>query len=375
MVTDSTRTQSSRSVFPRWAWVVGMSAFCGAATAQDPEPQGPIVIATREAPPFAMRDEAGQWRGISIELVEQLRSDLKGEREIVFRDMPLADMLDAVASGEVDLAAAALTVNYEREQRLDFSHPYYTGGLGIAVRLDGQNQSLWGLVRAVLSPTFLRIVAGLIVTMLVVGVAIYLCERRANREQFGGSAIRGVLSGLWWSAVTLTTVGYGDKVPKSTWGRVIATVWMFSGLFIIASFTAAITSTLTLTELRSRISGPNDLSRVRVATVSDSTSHNYLRGRGVRARGYPDVASALEALAEGDCEAVVYDAVVLRYQVQHQHAEELYVLSTEFEFQDYALALPPDSPLREPVNQALLRIKATEPWQDLLDRLLGDRTN
>lgn len=330
-------------------------------------------VATRETPPFAMRDSRGEWSGASIDLLDRLRRDLDPEAELEYVEMSLADMLDAVADGEIDLAAAAITVNFEREQRLDFSHPYYSGGLGIALRSDDHSQGFFGFARAVLSPTFLRIVAGLIVTMLGVGVAIYACERKVNREQFGGSAVKGVLSGLWWSAVTLTTVGYGDKVPKSTWGRIIATVWMFSGLFIIASFTAAITSALTLSELRSRVAGPADLARVRTATVQDSTSAAYLRNRRITAKRFADVDAMLGALARGDCDAAVYDAAVLRYQIGRTFEGQLIVLPSEFERQDYAIALPQDSPLREPVNQAILRIKADPDWQSRLDNVLGDR--
>jgi ABC-type amino acid transport substrate-binding protein len=47
--------------------------------------------------------------------------------------MGLEEMLEATASGEVDAAAAALTITTEREQMVDFSHPFFTSGLGIAV--------------------------------------------------------------------------------------------------------------------------------------------------------------------------------------------------------------------------------------------------
>ena len=45
-------------------------------------------------------------------------------------------MLDAVERGEVDAAVAALTITSEREQRMDFTHPFLSTGLGIAGPLD-----------------------------------------------------------------------------------------------------------------------------------------------------------------------------------------------------------------------------------------------
>ena len=107
-----------------------------------------------------------------------------------------------------------------------------------------------------ISTTFARILAGLLLALLVSAVAIYFFERKENAEQFNENWISGIAAAMWWAAVTLTTVGYGDKVPKSVGGRFIGLIWMFAGLFIIAGFTAAVTSTLTVTQLRSRIQGP-----------------------------------------------------------------------------------------------------------------------
>jgi len=55
-------------------------------------------------------------------------------------------------------------------------------------------------------------------------------------KQFGES--------MWWAVVTMTTVGYGDKYPTSSGGRVIAVILMFSSLVLIALFTATISSML-----------------------------------------------------------------------------------------------------------------------------------
>ncbi len=335
-----------------------------------------IIVATRQVAPFAMKNEEGQWVGISIDLLREVKADLESQSEhemaLVFREMGLEAMLDAVEQGEVDMAAAAITVIYEREKRMDFTHSYHTSGLGIAVAASPSGGSWSGIVRALFSKTFLRIVVGLFSAMLLSAVAVYLFERRRNREQFGGGMIRGVGTGLWWAAVTLTTVGYGDTVPKSVPGRLIGFLWMFAGLFIIASFTAAVTSTLTVTQLKSRIAGPADLSRVKVATVDGSTAASYLRLRHIVSRQYPDVVAALATLRDGDCEAVVYDAPILCYETYRRFAGELIVLPARFERQDYAFALPTDSPLRERINQALLRRIASPEWKDVLAGYLGE---
>jgi voltage-gated potassium channel len=49
-------------------------------------------------------------------------------------------------------------------------------------------------------------------------------------------------SGLWWAVQTVTTVGYGDHVPATVAGKLIATLVMLAGIGFLTVITAAITS-------------------------------------------------------------------------------------------------------------------------------------
>jgi len=48
--------------------------------------------------------------------------------------------------------------------------------------------------------------------------------------------------GLWWAVVTLGTVGYGDIVPHTGWGRVLGSVVIVAGVTFISFLTATVTS-------------------------------------------------------------------------------------------------------------------------------------
>jgi voltage-gated potassium channel len=52
----------------------------------------------------------------------------------------------------------------------------------------------------------------------------------------------GFLDGIWWAIVTASTVGYGDIAPATFGGRAIAVVLMLSGIGLISTFSASVTS-------------------------------------------------------------------------------------------------------------------------------------
>ena len=209
--------------------------------------------------------------------------------------------------------------------------------------------------------------------LLAVGAAIWLFERKANAEEFGGSPAQGMSSGFWWAAVTMTTVGYGDKAPRTLGGRLVGLVWMFAAVIIISSFTAAIATSLTVGSLSSGIKGVQDLRNAKVVTVGGSAAADSLRERGIAFVTRAELEDGLQDLADERVDAVVYDAPLLRYRVMNNHPGALQVLPAVFDRQDYAFALPQGSELREPINRAILEYLATDEWRDTLVEYLGKR--
>lgn len=68
-------------------------------------------------------------------------------------------------------------------------------------------------------------------------IIVYLFERHAP-----GSNIHTLGDAVWWAFVTVTTVGYGDFYPVTTWGRITACFIMGTGLLTLAVVTAQVAS-------------------------------------------------------------------------------------------------------------------------------------
>jgi polar amino acid transport system substrate-binding protein len=353
----------------KWLLSVGlMILLSGAVRAQVPAMHTPLIVGTKEAPPFAMKGPDGKWTGISIDLWQDLAAQLKLRYE--FREMDLDHLLSGVTNGTLDASVAAVTVTSDRERVMDFTHPFYITGLGIAVSAPAYRPWM-AVLRRVLSRQFLAVITLLALLLTGVGLLMWLFERRQNSEQFGGKAHEGIGSGFWWSAVTMTTVGYGDKAPRTLVGRLLGVVWMFAGIIIVSSFTAAITSALTISQMGSSLHGPAGLPDVRVAAVASSTAEQYLQGRHISFQSYPDALGALQALAAGKADAVVYDAPILQYLARQNFPGAISVLPHTFVRQDYAIAVAQGSPLRETLDRVLEREIRSPRWQEVIDRYLG----
>lgn len=80
-----------------------------------------------------------------------------------------------------------------------------------------------------------------------------------------------VWEGLWWSIQTVTTVGYGDVVPGSTPGRLIAAVVMIGGIGFITVTTAAIASAF-VEAARRRREGADETTRSEIEELRDEVA-------------------------------------------------------------------------------------------------------
>jgi voltage-gated potassium channel len=86
---------------------------------------------------------------------------------------------------------------------------------------------------------------GLQFVILAVGVIIFAgagLELYFERHSIGPHAIHNFGDAIWWAVVTVTTVGYGDKVPMTGSGKWVATALMLTGIGLVGALTATIAS-------------------------------------------------------------------------------------------------------------------------------------
>ena len=332
-------------------------------------PAETLRVGIKAVPPFAMPDGQDGWTGISVELWQRIAVDLGWQTEWVVMDSSRAQ-IKALETGSIDVALGALSMTREREAVMDFSAPFYATHLAIATPAQYSN---WrGVLKELLSPAFLRTVAVLLLLLVAVGGLLWLVERKRNPQEFGGSVMQGIGSGFWWSLVTMTTVGYGDKAPATFIGRSLATIWMFASIIMIAGLTASIAASLTVNQLNTTVRSVQDLNQVRSVAVSGSTGEQYLRKRGIRMQSVTTAAEGLALLREGKAEALIYDEALLRYLLKDA-APGIEILRQSIQMEYYAFGMKSSFAHQEQLNQTLLAYTSDSQWKEILNRYLGQR--
>jgi len=197
----------------RWQSIWNLPIFVAAVV--------PLFITSSKTKWVEIAVGFGSWLVFAVDLVVQRRIDRAYLRR---RD------------GEIDLGIVVLTFPY-------YLIPGIAGGSAILLLA-----RLARVVRLLLATSGLRrfaarlgkvaIVAGVVVVLASLGA--YQAEHKTNTE------FATVGDALWWGIVTLTTVGYGDIVPKTTAGRFCGVAIMFTGIAVLGVLAGSLASLFNL---------------------------------------------------------------------------------------------------------------------------------
>ncbi|KAF2591758.1 hypothetical protein F2Q70_00042098 [Brassica cretica] len=178
----------------------------------------------------------------------------------------------------VDVFEAALELlpypvprNYILTRFVDFTQPFIESGLVVVAPVKAAKSSPWSFLK----PFTIEMWAVTGAFFLFVGAIVWILEHRFNHE-FRGPPRRQLITIFWFSFSTMF-FSHREKTV-STLGRLVLIIWLFVVLIINSSYTASLTSILTVQQLTSRIEGIDSLiqSKEPIGVQDGTFARNYL---------------------------------------------------------------------------------------------------
>jgi ABC-type amino acid transport substrate-binding protein len=312
-----------------------------------------LRVLVHEDPPFVMR-QGPRWAGWAIDLWTEVARQADLEWDIV-GEAPTAGIVDALQAGRADVGVGDIRVTKARDEVIDFSHPFFRSGLRILVRT--QSDSVLGALASLATRAHIGLVLGVIALLAGMSALVYVLARRHDPGNFPASRSEGVVEAVYVATVALLKGQLDRRLLPGVFARVLTIVWMFFGTAVVAYLTAEVAAVLTVQRLNSDIQSLADLSGRPVAAVSGSFIVGWLRERGVEVIEQPNLDTAISALLTHRVDGVVHDAPVLAWWTNQHRGAPVDLVGHVFDRNDYAFAVPEESPLRVTINLALLALE------------------
>ena len=353
-------------ISPKYFFLTLAIVFGGMSTQAQKEKRGTkkntLLVGVAGSEPFVFNEKD---KGIAIEIWNKIsQKELWDYKYIPFENVDEA--LHQLNKGDLDLVVGPISITSKRLENMRFSQPFYNSSISIFSRKE--NQSIWQKIKPIFSLKLLMAIAIFLIILGTVGTFLWLAERKESPEQFPKKPLHGIGNGIWLAIVTMSTTGYGDKSPITLLGRIIAGTWMVISIIFATSMVAGIASTLTISSLGSTtISNIEQLSSVKVATISGSPSESFLIKSKIKAVIENNLNDAIAKLKNKDVDAIVYDRPQLLYFLKNNNNENLYISKAEYFKQGYGFAFPLNSKLILDSNRALLELAENQEIERIID--------
>ncbi len=236
---------------------------------------------------------------------------------------------------------------------LEFGAPYLSQGFSLVSQISSKKLNPIDLI---FSPELANVGLTIFIMIFTAGWLICFFEYRYGMENVG--------HGVYWSITTMTSVGYGDLVPRSHLGRLLASLWMLTSMMLISIFTSILSAQFTTARI---VSVPVDSLAMVKGTLCVEPDYPAVQEFVQRSPKRPsniveaELDACFDKLVADDVQSVLTDRPIISWFVDVYDMPSLYV-SPVLKNNPFSFVYRHNSPLRAVVNPAVIASFTDPQW-------------
>ncbi|KAL7583633.1 hypothetical protein Lser_V15G42031 [Lactuca serriola] len=275
-----------------------------------------------------------------------------------YKDMTYNDAIDKIFNKEYDAAIGDFTISANRSLYVDFTLPFTDLGTDTVAR--NAKNSMW----IFLNP----LSANLWITgscfFLFLGFVIWFIEHRSN-DEFQGSPRQQLFTTRWFAFSTLV-YAHREKL-QSNLSRFVVIVWVFVVLVLTSSYTATLSSVLTVQQI-----GRNDISTGFSQGLSPlgGVAFNKLKPVDPNLAKLYTTADYAKAINSGGVDALVAEILYIRSNLALYYASDFSLIATASTTNGFGFAFQKGSPLAREMSTQIAKMREDGTLKALEDKWL-----
>ncbi|MCO5591569.1 hypothetical protein L7F22_045556 [Adiantum nelumboides] len=271
------------------------------------------------------------------------------------------DLVLRLVQQEYDAIVGDVVILADRLKIVDFTQPYIESGLVVLVPVkDKKENNPWAFLRPFTSVMWLTV----LLSFLFTGTVIWILEHKVN-EEFRGPPKAQFITVLTFIFSTLFFTQ--KEKTRSFFGRIVLLIWLFVILIITSSYTASLTSILTVEQLTPSIKGLESLLQTNfpIGYQTGSFVYDYLRNLNVnpsRLKAYNSPEESIKALTDGPSRggvAAMVEELPYIQLLQSVNCKRFIIAGQEFTKSGWGFAFPHGSGITNDMSQAILHLSQT----------------
>ncbi|KAK1379909.1 Glutamate receptor [Heracleum sosnowskyi] len=265
----------------------------------------------------------------------------------------LVSKLSDTKNPDYEAVVGDITIWALREGTVDFSLPYTDSGVVMVVRNGPKKQNnMW----IFLKPFSWDLWLAIFLATIFIGLILRMLERHVNPQRQLGMLVLFPLAALAFPE---------RNMVGNNWARVVLVVWLFMTYILMQSYTASLSSILTVSQLRPSVPA---CAGYRAGSFVKEMLTDWLKLNISEYRSYSSIEAYDEALSLG-CENggvdAIFDEIPYIKLFLHRYGPKYKMVGTIYNTGGFGFAFPTGSPLAKPVSESILRLREAGTMQQI----------